>query len=60
MLDNGDFVCCFCGASKILSLVKEVEFLRSKVKELRQKLVSHVTVEVPRKSDQPDATVERS
>ena len=53
-------MCCFCGASKTLSLVKEVEFLRSKVKELRQKLASHVTEEVPRKSDQPDATVERS
>ena len=59
LLDNRDFVCCFCVASKTLSLVKEVEFLRSEVKELRQKLASHFTEEVPRKSDQLEATVER-
>ena len=58
LLDNQDFVCCFCITLKTLSLVKEVELLRSEVKELRQKLASHVTKEVPRKSNQLEATVE--
>ena len=52
-------MCCFCVASKTLSLVKEVEFLRSEVKELCQKLALHVTEEMPRKSVQPEATVKR-
>ena len=58
LLDNRDFVCCFCIASKTLSLAKEVELLRSEVKELRQKLATHVAEEVTRESDQLEDTAE--
>ena len=58
LLDNQDFVCCFCIASKTLSLAKEVELLRSEVKELRQKLATHVAEEVTRQSDRLEDTAE--
>ena len=58
LLDNWDFVCCFCIASKTLSLAKEVELLRSKVKELLQKLATHVAEEGTRESNQLEDTAE--
>ena len=35
LLEKRDFVCCFCMASKTLSLVSDVKSLREEVKELR-------------------------
>ena len=36
LLAKKDFVCCFCLASKTLSLLREVESLKKEVKELRE------------------------
>ena len=38
LLDDRSFVCCFCMASKTVSLMREVEQLRKEVQELRGKL----------------------
>ena len=38
LLDDRSFVCCFCMASKTVSLMREVEQLRKKVRELWGKL----------------------
>ena len=37
LLAKKDFVCCFCLASKILFLLREVEALKNEVKELRER-----------------------
>ena len=37
LLDKKNFVCCFCLASRTLSLLREVESLRKEVKELRER-----------------------
>ena len=38
LLDDRSFVCCFCLASKTVSLMREVEQLRKEVQKLRGKL----------------------
>ena len=37
LLEKRDFVCCFCLASRTLSLIREVESLKKEVQELRAK-----------------------
>ena len=38
LLEKKDLVCCFCLASRTLSLISEVESVKKEVKELREKL----------------------
>ena len=46
LLENRDFVCCFCLASKTLVLLKEVDALREEVRELRGVIRNGGIVEV--------------
>ena len=52
LLENKDFVCCFCLASRTLSLIREVESLRKEVKELREKRSTEENASPPSKKSE--------
>ena len=52
LLENKDFVCCFCLASRTLSLIREVESLRKEVKELREKCSTEENASPPSKKSE--------
>ena len=52
LLDDRSFVCCFCMASKTVSLMREVEHLRTEMQVLREKLAEREESDLDEKNTQ--------
>ena len=52
LLDNRSFVCCFCMASKTVSLMREVEQLRTEMQVLQEKLAEREESDLDKKNAQ--------